>query len=157
MVFILGHQAVIGQVFARGHQGPTFRTATPAKSAPSLLSSPVKGYSHWHVDRQGASEASNRGIAPSGSAIPTVVTFFPHPQEFFSGQSRPLLTPLEEKTAQISRLGIKQLVLLPFNYDLAALTPQEFVDILLIQQLQAQHILAWVKTFCFGQKPIGHG
>ena len=95
-------------------------------------------------------------FAPSGSAIPTVVTFFPHPQEFFSGQSRPLLTPLEEKTAQISRLGIKQLVLLPFNYDLAALTPQEFVDILLIQQLQAQHISVG-KDFCFWQKPIGHG
>jgi len=149
----LGHQAVIGQVLPEGTKGLPLDSYT-CKSAPSLLSSPVKGYSHWHVDRQGASEASNRGIAPSGSAIPTVVTFFPHPQEFFSGQSRPLLTPLEEKTAQISRLGIKQLVLLPFNYDLAALTPQEFVDILLIQQLQAQHISVG-KDFCFGKNRSG--
>ena len=85
-----------------------------------------------------------------------MVTFSPIPKNFSQGSRARYLTPLEEKTAQISRLGIKQLVLLPFNYDLAALTPQEFVDILLIQQLQAQHISVG-KDFLFWQKPIGHG
>jgi riboflavin kinase/FMN adenylyltransferase len=86
--------------------------------------------------------------------MPTVVTFFPHPQEFFSGQSRPLLTPLAEKAAQISRLGVGQLVLLPFNRELAALSPQAFVDILLIQQLRAQRISVG-QDFCFGKHRAG--
>jgi riboflavin kinase/FMN adenylyltransferase len=83
-----------------------------------------------------------------------VVTFFPHPQEFFSGQSRPLLTPLEEKAAQMSRLGVGQLVLLPFNRELAELSPQDFVDVLLIQQLKAQRISVG-KDFCFGKNRSG--
>ena len=31
----------------------------------------------------------------------TVVTFNPHPQEFFSGESKQLLTPIEEKAQQL--------------------------------------------------------
>ncbi|TVQ58695.1 MAG: bifunctional riboflavin kinase/FAD synthetase, partial [Spirulina sp. DLM2.Bin59] len=42
--------------------------------------------------------------------ISTVVTFDPHPREFFSGQRRPLLTPLDEKVQQLEAFGIEQLV-----------------------------------------------
>ena len=85
---------------------------------------------------------------------PTVMTFFPHPQEFFSGQTRPLLTPLVEKAAHISRLGIDQLVLLPFDQHLASLSPQDFVDLLLVKQLRVQHISVG-QDFCFGKKRQG--
>lgn len=83
------------------------------------------------------------------------MTFFPHPQEFFSGQARSLLTPLPEKAAQISRLGIEQLVLLPFDQHLANLSPEAFVEALLVQQLQVQQICVG-KDFCFGQRRQGN-
>lgn len=71
---------------------------------------------------------------------PTVVTFNPHPQEFFTGQPRKLLTPHKEKVELLRSMGIQQLVLLPFDRELAALTPTEFVERILIEQLQAKQI-----------------
>ncbi len=63
----------------------------------------------------------------TGRPYPTVVSFYPHPQEFFTGQPRALLTPPEEKAIALGNLGVEQLVLLPFDRELANLTPQEFV------------------------------
>jgi riboflavin kinase/FMN adenylyltransferase len=82
------------------------------------------------------------------------MTFFPHPQDFFSGNTRPLLTPLTEKATQISRLGIGQLVLLPFDQHLASLSPEDFVETLLVKQLRVQHISVG-KDFCFGKQRRG--
>lgn len=80
---------------------------------------------------------------------PTVVSFSPHPREFFTGKKLKLLTPIAEKAEQLNKLGIKQLVLLSFNRDLASLSPQQFVEKILVQQLQAQHISVG-EDFCFG-------
>ncbi len=84
----------------------------------------------------------------------TVVTFDPHPQEFFTGEPRTLLTPLDEKVQQLRSLGVEQLVLLPFDKELSALTPEEFVEKILVQQLQCQQISIG-EDFCFGKKRIG--
>jgi riboflavin kinase / FMN adenylyltransferase len=84
----------------------------------------------------------------------TVVTFDPHPQEFFTGQPRSLLTPLDEKVHQLRSLGVQQLVLLPFDKELCALTPEEFVEKILVQQLQAAQISVG-QDFRFGSKRSG--
>ena len=84
----------------------------------------------------------------------TVVTFNPHPRQFFTGQKRQLLTPLEEKVKELERLGIEQLVLLPFNKDLAALSPQQFVEKILVQQLQAS-LVSVGQDFRFGRDRTG--
>ncbi len=88
------------------------------------------------------------------SPIPTVVTFYPHPQEFFSGQSRPWLTPLAEKAALMKLLGVRQLVLLPFNAELSNLPPAVFVEQVLLQRLQARHISVGA-DFRFGRQRQG--
>jgi riboflavin kinase / FMN adenylyltransferase len=84
----------------------------------------------------------------------TVVTFHPHPREFFSRQCRTALTPLSEKVMHLEALGVEQLVLLPFNQELANLSPQEFVETILIRQLQAKRISVG-QNFCFGRKRAG--
>ncbi|MFM6484171.1 MAG: bifunctional riboflavin kinase/FAD synthetase [Dolichospermum sp.] len=84
----------------------------------------------------------------------TVVTFDPHPHEFFTGLPRDLLTPLDEKVQQLRSLGVEQLVLLPFDRELSALSPEEFVDKILVQQLQCQQISVG-QDFCFGKKRMG--
>ncbi|CEJ46725.1 bifunctional riboflavin kinase/FAD synthetase [Umezakia ovalisporum] len=84
----------------------------------------------------------------------TVVTFVPHPLEFFTGQLRPLLTPLDEKVQQLRSLGVEQLVLLPFDRELSALSPQDFVDKILVQQLQCRKISVG-QDFCFGKQRRG--
>ncbi|WP_449418973.1 bifunctional riboflavin kinase/FAD synthetase [Phormidium nigroviride] len=87
-------------------------------------------------------------------ACATVVTFSPHPQEFFSGQPRKMLTPLREKIALLRSMGVEQLVLLPFNKELAALTPKQFVEQILVQQLEATRISVGL-DFCFGRGRTG--
>lgn len=88
----------------------------------------------------------SRGVAARSpltnlpSVYATVVTFDPHPQEFFSGQQRTLLTPRAEKIERLEEMGVDQLVLLPFDRDLAQLEPEAFVAEILVRQLQAKRI-----------------
>jgi riboflavin kinase/FMN adenylyltransferase len=84
----------------------------------------------------------------------TVLTFSPHPKEFFTGQPRKLLTPTQEKVLQLKQLGVEQLMLLPFNWELASLSPKEFVEQILIGGLQATHISVGA-DFCFGRQRTG--
>ena len=85
----------------------------------------------------------------------TVVSFSPHPQEFFSNQPRSLLAPFEEKVALLESLGVEQLVLLPFNANLAKLTAIEFIQKILIDSLQVELISVGF-DFHFGQKRQGN-
>ncbi|MBD2108061.1 bifunctional riboflavin kinase/FAD synthetase [Nodosilinea sp. FACHB-13] len=142
----LGHQAVIRSVVPLGAQGQGEPHVNP-----QLTQVPLRGLSQ----RQRAQSSFPTPTSqPAATPIPTVMTFFPHPQEFFSGQARSLLTPLPEKAAQISRLGIGQLVLLPFDQSLANLSPEDFVGTLLVKHLRVQHISVG-KDFCFGKKRQG--
>ena len=84
----------------------------------------------------------------------TVVTFDPHPQEFFTGQQKKLLTPLAEKVELLEAMGVEQLVLLPFDRELAALTAAEFVEEILVRQLKASRISVGV-DFRFGRGRAG--
>lgn len=84
----------------------------------------------------------------------TVVTFNPHPQEFFSGKPRALLTPLDEKVQQLLKLGVEQLVLLPFDRELCSLTPEEFVQKIIVEQLQATQVSVG-HDFHFGSNRSG--
>lgn len=86
--------------------------------------------------------------------LPTVVTFTPHPREFFSGKQRLLLTPQAEKTAFLETLGIKQWVLLHFNRQLAELSPEDFVAQVIAAQLQATCVSVG-KDFHFGKGRAG--
>jgi len=162
----LGHQAVIKQVLPAPCSS-SLTSLSSSKPLPEAFSQAathpleplaMQGFSQrLGLSPEQASSTVDRAhrTRPSlATPVPTVMTFFPHPQEFFSGQSRPLLTPLTEKAAQISRLGIGQLVLLPFNQALADLSPEAFVEALLIKQLRAQQISVG-KDFCFGKNRQG--
>lgn len=85
---------------------------------------------------------------------PSLVTFFPHPQEFFSGEKKPLLTPIEEKSILLENLGVKELILLPFSQELANLTPEEFVLEILIKKINAVFISIG-EDFRFGYQRQG--
>ncbi len=85
----------------------------------------------------------------------TVVSFSPHPQEFFSNKTRSLLAPFDEKVALLDTLGVEQLVLLPFDADLAKLTAAEFIQKILIDSLQVELISVGC-DFHFGSKRQGN-
>ncbi len=86
---------------------------------------------------------------------PTLVTFTPHPQEFFTGRKKQLLTPIPEKIEFLQQLGIKQLILLPFDRELASLTPAQFVEDILIKQIRVEFISVG-EDFRFGRGRQGN-
>ncbi|HBK65389.1 MAG TPA: bifunctional riboflavin kinase/FAD synthetase [Cyanobacteria bacterium UBA11159] len=85
----------------------------------------------------------------------TMATFYPHPREFFSGEALKLLTPRAEKVQQLSVLGVEQLVLLPFDRELASLSPEQFVEKILVQELKATRVSVGV-DFRFGNQRAGN-
>lgn len=85
---------------------------------------------------------------------PTVVSFYPHPQVVLNGASRAALTPTDEKARCLQALGVEQLVLLPFNQALRQLSPEAFLEKVLLEQLQAQ-MIAVGEDFRFGRGRAG--
>lgn len=83
------------------------------------------------------------------AAIPTVVSFWPHPREVLHGEARLRLDLPAEKLHLLEPLGIEQLVLVPFSRELAALSPEAFVEQVLVGQLAAQRV-AVGDNFRFG-------
>ena len=81
--------------------------------------------------------------------VPTVVSFWPHPREVLYGDSRLRLDLPGEKLSLLEPLGIDQLVLVPFSAALAQLSPEAFVQRVLVDQLQAGQI-AVGENFRFG-------
>ena len=84
--------------------------------------------------------SKTQDISDNNVIYPTLVSFYPHPKEFFTGNKIKLLTPIEEKAQYLEILGFKQLVLLPFDQKLADLDPQQFVAEILVKQLQTRQI-----------------
>jgi len=99
-------------------------------------------------------EARHRGV-PS-----CVMTFEPHPRDFFAGHfHKPELAPariatLRDKLNELRECGIDQCVVLPFDARLAALSPQAFVETVLVQGLGARYVLVG-DDFRFGAQRAG--
>ena len=99
-------------------------------------------------------EARHRGVAPC------VLTFEPHPRDFFARRAgRPGAAPariatLRDKLAELERCGIEQAVVLRFNERFAGQTPQAFIDDVLLGGLGVRYVLVG-DDFRFGAQRAG--
>jgi len=85
----------------------------------------------------------------------TVLTFEPHPRAVVAPDAAPkLLTSLDIKTDLIAGLGVRELVVIPFDRSFAAQGPQEFIDSVLVEQLRAERVSVG-ENFRFGHKAKG--
>jgi len=92
--------------------------------------------------------------ARAAGLVPSVVSFWPHPREVLHGDTRLRLDLPAEKLELLEPVGIEQLVLVPFDPALAALTPEAFVEQVLVGQLAAG-IVAVGENFRFGKGRSG--
>ncbi len=84
-----------------------------------------------------------------------VVTFEPHPSDFFFGAGTIFrLTPAETKAAALARLGIDAMIVLNFDATLAALSPEEFVRDVLVRRLKVGGVVVGY-DFRFGKGRAG--
>ena len=99
-------------------------------------------------------EARHRGV-PS-----CVMTFEPHPRDFFAKQhQQPDLAPariatLRDKLNELAACGVDQCVVLPFDQAFASQQPQAFIEDVLVKGLGVKYVLVG-DDFRFGAKRAG--
>ena len=85
----------------------------------------------------------------------TVLTFDPHPRAVIAPDAAPkLLTPLPVKTDIIAGLGVEELVVIPFDGEFSAQSPQAFIDDVLVAALGAAEVRVG-ENFRFGHRATG--
>ena len=84
-----------------------------------------------------------------------VMTFEPHPRQFFAPAAPAFrLTSAETRAHRMAKLGIEKLYEVPFNAGLVALTPREFAETVIHQRLGLTHIVVGA-DFRFGKGRAG--
>lgn len=85
-----------------------------------------------------------------------VITFEPHPREFFAPDAPAFrLMNVESRANRLARLGVDHLYQLPFDAVLAGLTPEAFAREVLVEGLGVRHVTVGL-DFCFGRKRSGN-
>ena len=85
----------------------------------------------------------------------TVLTFDPHPLQVVRPEAAPkLLTSLDAKAELIEALGVEELAVIPFDERFAQQSPQEFIDHVLVEKLQATRVSVG-ENFRFGHRAAG--
>jgi len=84
-----------------------------------------------------------------------VLTFEPHPREFFDPASAPArLTTLREKLELLLQYGADLACVCPFNAPFAALTADEFIEQVLVRALKVRYLIIG-DDFRFGARRAG--
>jgi riboflavin kinase / FMN adenylyltransferase len=112
---------------------------------------------HRALIAEARAQAQARGVPLA------VLSFEPHPQEYFRGL-RPdapdspecfRLTPLRTKARLLAELGVDVLFALTFDGDMARRSPQDFVETILLKGLGIGGVVVG-RDFEFGQKRAGN-
>lgn len=94
-------------------------------------------------------------VAGQSALVPTVLTFEPHPREFFAPASAPArLTTLREKLELLAESGVTQTMICPFNASFAALSADDFIERVLVQGCRVKHLIIG-DDFRFGRGRTG--
>ena len=89
-------------------------------------------------------------------AIPTIMTFSPHPRQFFSVELDNFnIISNNLKTRLLKKLGVKYLIILDFNKTIASLSPEEFIKIILVRKLKIKNLVVGY-DFKFGKDRKGN-
>jgi riboflavin kinase / FMN adenylyltransferase len=94
-------------------------------------------------------------VAKARALVSCVVTFEPHPREFFSPHAAPTrLTSLREKCELLAHYGVARTHLCHFNRALASLSADAFIEQVLVHGLKARWVMIG-EDFRFGAKRSG--
>lgn len=98
-------------------------------------------------------------LAQAAKKPPAVLTFEPHPREFFARAQVPKnapfhIYPLHKKLQLLQACGIDIVYLARFNQALAQTSAQDFVENILVRQLEVAHVVTG-HNFAFGKSRQG--
>jgi len=85
-----------------------------------------------------------------------VLTFDPHPTTVFAPDRAPsMLTTLSDRVELLKIHGADQVAVMKFNEKFAAMSPEDFVKGVLVDQLHASTVIVG-KNFTYGHKAAGN-
>ncbi|MCT8159624.1 bifunctional riboflavin kinase/FAD synthetase [Pseudoruegeria sp. SHC-113] len=103
-----------------------------------------------HIGHQ-AVIAQTRALAQAAGRPLGVMTFEPHPREYFAPDAPPFrLMNAEAKANRLKRLGVERLYEMNFNATLSALTAEEFAREVISKGLGLSGVVVGA-DFCFGK------
>jgi len=98
-----------------------------------------------------ARAAGRKAGAPLG-----ILTFEPHPREYFAPDAPPFrLMGRDARAHRLEKLGVERLYEINFNAALASLTPRDFAQTVIHDGLGLAHVVVGA-DFCFGKGRAGH-
>ena len=110
----------------------------PSPSATVLTIGNFDGVHYGHR----ALLARLKAVAEDKQLLPTVITFEPHPREYFAPESAPTrLSTLREKLELIADEGIALTYICRFDARFAALSASDFIEKILIGRLRVRHLI----------------
>ncbi|WP_425043407.1 bifunctional riboflavin kinase/FAD synthetase [Primorskyibacter sp. S87] len=115
-------------------------------------SAAIGNFDGVHLGHQSVIELARTAApeAPLG-----VMTFEPHPREFFAPSAPPFrLMRSEARAHRLAKLGVEKLYELNFNSGLASLMPEEFARSVIAEGLGLAHVVVGA-DFCFGKGRSG--
>jgi riboflavin kinase/FMN adenylyltransferase len=128
-----------------------FRHLPSQRSEPLALA--IGNFDGMHLGHQALLQANIHAAFTLGK-IPAILTFEPHPREYFTPHNAPArLTTLREKLELFDAAGIEKVFICAFNKRFAAISADAFLNILR-EQLNANTILVG-NDFKFGAKRLG--
>jgi riboflavin kinase / FMN adenylyltransferase len=90
------------------------------------------------------------------SAVPTVITFDPHPRAVLHPENAPpLLQTLDQRLANFEVLGIEQTIVIRFDKEFAEIDAETFLGDIVHERLQAREVYLG-KGFFFGKNRGGN-
>ncbi len=131
-----------------------FRRLKPASTqAPCALT--IGNFDGVHRGHQALLQRLVEG-ACARHLSPCVLTFEPHPREFFSPQDAPpRIQNLRDKLMALKQCAVDTIAFEEFNQAFSQLSPSEFVQNILIEKLNTKWILIG-DDFCYGAKRAGN-
>jgi len=94
--------------------------------------------------------------APAVGAVPTVITFDPHPRAVLHPESAPpLLQTFDQKIEAFGVLGIEQTIVVRFTKEFASIRAEEFLTEIVMERLHAKEVYLG-KGFAFGHNREGN-
>ncbi len=125
------------------------------RSVPEAARGATVALGNFDGVHRGHAEVLRAAHAARPAAPRAVLSFAPHPREFFRPDDPPFRLTLEaERAAALADLGVQILVELPFDRAFSALSAEDFIGLVLHQGLGVAHV-ACGADFAFGHRRGG--
>ena len=118
-------------------------------------SAAIGNFDGVHMGHQAVLDIARAAGTKIGAPL-GVMTFEPHPREYFAPDAPPFrLMNAEAKANRMEKLGVERLYEVAFNAGLAGLSAEEFARDVIAGKLGLKHVVVGA-DFCFGKNRAGN-